>query len=204
MTRLYDSPDPVPGKLLEMAIAAGMLLWLESLEEREKTVWIHTRRWERSNRRSPILLVGLVLGEVAIELYHKPGDSNDEIAEAVRDDADSYLRRVLRSGIGFTHNIGELAEDLARNLSSCITIHSNIQGGSWYVLGTTDTMRAKLLSLRESAAYARFIDRFKERYPQIVARLEKPRDTDGALEKAVSDLCDRYEALVRERLAAAV
>ena len=194
MTRLFDPPDPNPQKILEVGIAQAMPLWMEGLDEKTRAIWIHTRRWNRPGGGTELELVALVMAQVSLELFHKPGDTLDEVAETVRDFAGDYLRRVIRHGHSFSGNARELGDEIAREYSLCMTIHSNIRGGDWYVLSSPETVESELARFKENPVLARFADRFKERYPEMAARLTRASDLEKIVNELVQDIYAKYDA----------
>lgn len=196
MTRLFDLPDPNPGKLLQVAIAVGVPLWMELLDEKTKSVWIHTRTWSRTDSPTPLDLVALAMAEVALELFRNQGEEFDKAKETVQDYAGDYLRRLVRFGPGFTSNVRDLGDELAHNYSSCITLNWGVGGGAWYVVLSSDNLRMHLLRAREDALLVPFIERYAERYPQM---LEKMRGVStAAFAEFLKDLSKRCDAAFKE------
>lgn len=198
MTRLFDSPDPNPGRILDTALAQGILLWEDGLDEKTRAVWIHKRNWNRSTDSRPLELIALVAAQAALDFYQDPGDSTDDVLAAVREYADDYLRRLLHFGRGFSSNVLELGDQLAYDYSACITIHTSIHGGCWYVMGSRDAVRMELLRRKDDPALGRFIERFKERYPETAKAVA--RDPEKGIEKIVNEIYEKYMALWRARM----
>lgn len=198
MTRLFDTPDPNPGKVLDTALAQGILLWEDGLDEKTRAVWMHMRNWHRTGSSRPLELIALVAAQVMLQLYQDPGDVAEEVGAAIHDFADDYLRKMLHFGTGFSSNVRELGDQLAHDYSSCITIHSSIHGGCWYVMGSRDTARMELLRRKDDPALALFIERFKEQYPETATALT--RDPENGVEKIVAELHEKYMVLWKEEL----
>lgn len=195
MTRLFEPQDPYPRKLLELGIALAMPLWMEGMDVKAREIWAHTRRWERLDTGSELELVALVMAQVSIEFFQKSDDDSDETGAHVRTYARDYLQRVVRHGDGFLGiNARDLADDIAQRYSVCLTIHTNVQGGSWYVLGTPSTVEHELLRFTEDPILARFAERFKEQYPKTVARLELASDMPKAISEIAREINALYEA----------
>ena len=195
MTRLFDSPDPNPRKILEVGIAQAMPLWMEGLDEKTRAIWIHTRRWNRTGSGTELELVALVMAQVSLELFQEPGETQQEAVEGVREYAGDYLRRVIRHGHDFSSNVRELGDEIARDYSLCITIHANIRGGDWYVLSTPKEVEHELGRFKENPVFTRFIERFKERYPVISARLTHAADWEVTVDEIVQDIYTKYDAV---------
>lgn len=192
MTRLFHQPDPNPRKLLELGIAQAVPLWMEGLDEKTKAIWIHTRRWNRTGPNLQLELVALVMAQVSLELFEEPGEVEQAAVEGVRDYTGDYLRRVIRHG-DFSSNVRNLGDELARDYSLCITIHADVQGGQWYVLNTPADVESELLRFVQHPTLARFADRFKELYPQIVVRLTHAPDWEKTVAEIVQDIYTKYD-----------
>lgn len=192
---MFEMPDPNPGKVLEVGIAQAMSLWMEGLDEKTRAIWIHTRRWNRTGDATEMEIVALVMAQVSLELFKEPGEIQQVAVEGVRDYAGDYLRRVIRHGHDFSSNVRELGDDIVRDYSLCITIHSNKQGGDWYVLSTPKEVEHELDRFKENPVLACFIERFKERYPEISVRLTHAADWDTIVNEIVRDIYAKYDAV---------
>lgn len=193
MTRLFDLPDPNPAKLLELAIAQAMPLWMEGLDEKTRAIWIHTRRWNRTGDPLPLELVALVMAQVSLDLFQDPDEIELPDVEGVRDYAGDYLHRVIRHG-DFSYNVRELGDKIARDYSLCITIHADVQGGQWYVLSTPAEVESELLRFTTDPVLARFTERFKEWYAVVTGLLSHATDWERAVNEIVQGMCAKYDA----------
>jgi len=196
MTRLFDPPDPNPATVLETMPAQGVTPWADGLEMKPRAVWNHDRNLNRSEDQGPLALIALVASQVSLDLYQDPG-SDDDLREKVCDYADDYLRKLLYFGLGFSSNARELGDQLSSDYSPCITIHSSIRGGSWYVMGERDALRTHLLLCKEDPVLSRFVERFKEQYPKTLAVLE--RDYEKVFSETVRELTDTFRAIVQKK-----
>jgi len=172
MTRLFDPPDPNPGKVFEAALAQGILLWEEGLEEKHRLSWTHARHWDRSTEpRAEIQVVAFAAVRAALSLYAEPDWSPPEGRESAHEYAGDFLRKLLYSRSGFSRAVLDLADNLAKEYSSSIDLQFSVRGGEWYVMGELRQARTNLARLKEQPILARFKERFKELYPETAELL---------------------------------
>jgi hypothetical protein len=157
MTRLFDTPNPYPGRVFRAALARGIQLWEET---QDTPACSCGRRWNLLDRPQEIIILAAL--KVSLELSADPDTE-------VQLHAGGFLQSVLYSRDTLPDTVNDFLRGVAADYGS-VKMHTDVfRHTSWFVLARPEAVEEDLASYRKDPVLSLFLERFDRAYAEVAA-----------------------------------